>query len=320
LKLELSVFRFFCKNTECKQRVFCQRHPHFLATHAQATQRFNESLQKIVLEVSGERACHLGKALGIQRSADTYLRQLKQVVIPEIVPPRVVGIDDWAWRKGHRYGTIICDLERSEVIDILPDREPETVIAWLKCHPSIEVITRDRAKGYREAVDAAAPQVIQVADRWHLLKNLLDAVKRVLEGYQPLLRQISTEISQQELCQTENQQPIETQIWHPLDMPDDNENIQLQLQDATLAPAIRRRYLQVLIHRWRQAGFPVKEIMARTQLSRASIYRYLSNEHLTITVIRSADVPHLAPSPRQLRNQQILQLRDAGITVAEIVH
>lgn len=320
LKLELKVFRFFCKNRMCKQRVFCQRHPHFLATHAQATQRFNESIQKIALEAGGEGGHRLGKALGIQRSADTYLRQLKQVPIPEIESPRVVGIDDWAWRKGHHYGTIICDLERSEVIDILPDREEETVTAWLKCYPSIEIITRDRAKVYRKAANAGAPQAIQIADRWHLLKNLFDGVKRVFEGYQPLLKQISKDISQKEVYRGEPKIHIETQTWHPIDVPDDNETIQAQLQDENLAPAIRRRFLLVLVHRWRKAGLPIKEIMAQTQLSRASIYRYLNYTHLTLKVMHSPDITNLPPSPRQLRNQKIIQLRDEGVTIAEIVH
>src|SRR5262249_23079590 len=98
-------------------------------------------------------------------------------------PPRVVGIDDWAWRKGQRYGTVVVDLERSDVIDLLPDRDADTAAAWLKAHPGVEVISRDRSAAYAQAATEGASQAEQVADRWHLLKNLREAVERVLERH-----------------------------------------------------------------------------------------------------------------------------------------
>src|SRR5439155_24124861 len=90
---------------------------------------------------------------------------------------------DWAWRKGERYGTIVVDLERSDVIDLLPDRDAETVAAWLKDHPGVEVVSRDRSAAYAQAATEGASQAEQVADRWHLLKNLREAVERVLERH-----------------------------------------------------------------------------------------------------------------------------------------
>ena len=98
-------------------------------------------------------------------------------------PLAVVGIDDWAWRKGQRYGTIVVDLERSDVIDLLPDRDADTVAAWLKAHPGVEVVSRDRSAAYAQAATEGASQAGQVADRWHLLKNLREAVERVLERH-----------------------------------------------------------------------------------------------------------------------------------------
>jgi transposase len=97
--------------------------------------------------------------------------------------PRVLGIDDWAWRKGHHYGTILCDLEKRKVIDLLPDRESETVLRWLRQHPGTEIVSRDRGGIYAEATRKAAPGAVQVANRWHLLRNLSEALKNALDPH-----------------------------------------------------------------------------------------------------------------------------------------
>src|SRR6202043_673575 len=104
------------------------------------------------------------------------LRRVKQLDGEPSAPPRFVGIDDWAWRKGHRYGTIIVDLERGDVIDLLPNRDAETVKKWLESHPGVELVSRDRSSTYAQAAADGAPEARQVADRWHLLKNLREAI------------------------------------------------------------------------------------------------------------------------------------------------
>ena len=104
---------------------------------------------------------------------------------------RVLGVDDWAMRKGHTYGTILIDLEKGEPIDLLPDRCAETLATWLKEHPEVEIISRDRAGAYAEGAKQGAPTTLQIADRWHLLHNLGDALIRVLEKYQRPLKQLS---------------------------------------------------------------------------------------------------------------------------------
>src|SRR5262249_44255539 len=116
-------------------------------------------------------------------SPDTLLRRVKRLRNEPAGPPRVVGIDDWAWRQGRRYGTIVVDLERGDVVDLLPDREAATVAAWLKAHPGVEVVSRDRSAAYAQAAAEGASQAEQVADRWHLLTNLREAVERVLERH-----------------------------------------------------------------------------------------------------------------------------------------
>ena len=130
--------------------------------------------------MGAESATRVLAVLGTPVSADTLLTQLRRVV-PIPAPVRHLGIDDWAWRKGHHYGTILVDLERHQVIDLLPDRDAVTLAEWLARHPEIDLITRDRAGVYQQAAACGAPQAQQVADRWHLLKDLRETLERYLQ-------------------------------------------------------------------------------------------------------------------------------------------
>jgi transposase len=121
-------------------------------------------------------------------SGDTLLRLIRAAPLPAVPTPRVIGIDDWSWRRGQRYGTIVVDLERNRPIDLLPDRHAETVAAWLKAHPGVEVVARDRAGAYADGIRAGVPNAVQVSDRWHLLRNLGDALAGVLDRHHHDLR------------------------------------------------------------------------------------------------------------------------------------
>jgi len=121
-------------------------------------------------------------------SADTLLRLIRAGPVPVTTAPRVIGIDDWAWRRGQRYGTLIVDLERNRPVDLLPDRDAQTVAAWLQSHPGIEIVARDRAGAYADGIRRGAPEAVQVGDRWHLLRNLGDALARALDRHQHDLR------------------------------------------------------------------------------------------------------------------------------------
>jgi transposase len=125
--------------------------------------------------------------LGLETSATTLLRRIRDAPPPDPPAPRAVGVDDYAFRKGHTYGTILIDLERGHVLDLLPDRTAQTLAAWLQAHPSIEVVSRDRAGAYAEGARQGAPGALQVADRFHLVKNLGDAVERVLSRHSSIL-------------------------------------------------------------------------------------------------------------------------------------
>jgi transposase len=188
VRIELRVRRFFCDSEDCGQQIFTERLPKTAQRYSRRTCRLSASLQQITSALGGSAGSRLAKQLGILASGSTLLRQLRRKLIkPSAQGPRVLGIDDWAWRKGHRYGTILCDLERRKVVDLLPDRSAESTAEWLRGHPGTEIVSRDRASLYAQAATTAAPQAVQVADRWHLLHNLTEAFIAALVPHHRLL-------------------------------------------------------------------------------------------------------------------------------------
>jgi transposase len=181
VRLGITVRRFFCAQPHCPRRIFVERLSGFACPYARTTDRLRQSHDAIGRALGGEAGSRLAIRLSMTTSPDTLLRRVKQLRDSSAPPPQIVGIDDWAWRKGQRYGTIVVDLERSDVIDLLPDRDADTVKKWLNEHPGVEVISRDRSATYAQAAAEAAPEARQVADRWHLLKNLREAIERLFE-------------------------------------------------------------------------------------------------------------------------------------------
>jgi len=182
VNIQLVVRRFRCKNPSCRRRVFAERFPRLVRTHARRTERLESLLTRIGVFLGGEAGARLSQDLRVPVSPDTMLRLLYRMELAPAVGLRVVGIDEWAWRKGVRYGTIMCDLESGRPVELLPEAQAETVARWLAGHPGIEVVSRDRAGMFADAAALGAPQAVQVADRWHLLRNLGDVAERVLVG------------------------------------------------------------------------------------------------------------------------------------------
>ena len=187
--LQVCVRRFFCDNGACLRCTFTERMPVSIETYARRTNRMVNSQCEVGFIAGGEAGSKIAQNLSLPTSPDTIIRMVRHTAIPDEPTPKYLGIDDWAFRKGHSYGTILVDLETHRPVDLLPDRSVETVKKWLLEHPGIEIISRDRSLAYIEAINTGAPQAIQVADRWHLLHNLVETIERVLNRRYAVLQE-----------------------------------------------------------------------------------------------------------------------------------
>ena len=187
--IQARLGRWRCRNRQCDRRIFTERVPGLAAPFARRTARLAEIVRLLGHSAGGRPSERLMRRLGMPVSDTTILAGLKQHAMAQSessagAAVHVAGVDDWAWRKGSNYGTIIVDLERREVVDVLADRSAATTASWFKDHPNVEVVSRDRAGLYAEAAREGAPQARQVADRFHLLQNFRETIERQLGRYE----------------------------------------------------------------------------------------------------------------------------------------
>ena len=167
--------RFRCVAAHCRREIFAERFPDSVPPpRSRRTARLECIVHQLGLALGGRPGASFAGRLMLPVSNDTLLRVVRRHACRPAEPPRVVGVDDWAFRRNHRYGSIVCDLERRQVLALLPDRETATVERWFAGHPTIEVVSRDRGGGYGEAAARALPEAGQVADRWHLMEPVAD--------------------------------------------------------------------------------------------------------------------------------------------------
>lgn len=188
VRVIMRLRRFHCPAASCVRKTFVEPLPQIAQPYARGTIRLQQQRQRLAFATGGEVGARLAQYLGIATSPDTLLRLIRAAPLPAIPPPMIIGIDDWSQRNGRDYGTLIIDLERRRPIDVLPERTAEAVATWLQQHPTVQVVRRDRAEAYIDGITRGAPQAKQIADRWHLTKNLGEAVQRMRERHGSHLR------------------------------------------------------------------------------------------------------------------------------------
>jgi transposase len=189
-RLAVRVRRFYCRVPTCRRRTCVERLPGLLDGGARRTRRLAAAQRALAVEAGAEAGARLAAHLAMPASADTLLRLVRRAPLPRLGPPHALGVDDWALREGRTYGTILVDLEARRVVDLLPDRTAATLAAWLRRRPPVSLIARDRSTEYARAATAAAPDAVQVADRWHLLLSARQLAERYLAGVYGRLRQL----------------------------------------------------------------------------------------------------------------------------------
>jgi transposase len=178
--LHLRVRKFYCDQPDCQRRIFTERLPQVTSPHGRFTFALRQFLGQLGREQGGASAARSATLQGLQVTARAILRFMHALSLPSIAPPRIIGLDEWARIRGHRYVALVVDLERNKPIALLPDRSKPTVVQWLKCYPTITIVARDRSKEFAAAITEALPRAQHVADRWHVAKNLTEHLDTVV--------------------------------------------------------------------------------------------------------------------------------------------
>src|SRR5438128_4516324 len=208
--LVLTVRKFVCGTSTCPRKIFTERLPGLVESYARMSSRLIALLQAIALVAGGQKGTRLADRFAVATTPPTLLRHLMQLPAPKARAVRVLGGDDFAWKKRFTYGTILVDLERRKIIDVLADRESATVEAWLKEHPEVAFVSRDRGKDFTKAATLGAPQAQQVVDRFHVVKNLSEVLQELLGHCRAEIRQGEAPRPQLEKAGKELTRPLPT--------------------------------------------------------------------------------------------------------------
>jgi transposase len=260
VQLILQVRKFFCEAVDCARKIFTERLPAFVEPWARVTVRLRQALEAVGTATCGEVGTRLAERLALPTSPTTLLRRIMAMPTDAVGSVKQLGVDDFALRRGRTYGTVLVDLMRHRVIDLLPDRKTETAKVWMQAHPEIDLVSRDRGGDYASAASQGAPQAAQSADRFHLVKNLTEAVEKALVR-----------------CRAELQSGVKRA--EPVDPPAAEESAcSLVTSDGQPYSAHQAeryaRYQQVVA--LRPQGMKTKEIAQRVGLGVRTIQRWVS--------------------------------------------
>jgi len=287
--LVLQARRFSCRNAACPKRTFRERLPGLVAPRVRGSHGLRAALTRIGMALGGEPGARLAQQLSMPTSGDTVLRLVRADPLPTDAAPRVLGIDDWSWRRGRTFGTILVDLELRRPVDLLADRAPDTVAAWLAAHPGTMIVARDRSEGYAEGVRRGAPTAIHVADRWHLLDNLGGALERFLLNKQAGLQAAAATLAAAHAAADDSPAPAR----QPWQLRQDEEGERRHAKRIAQYAAIRTL---------RHHGADVAAIARTVGVSRETVYRYLR-----------LDDPPSRPRPQRPPRAQVLAPYEAYV-------
>jgi len=268
--LHLQVRKFFCANGRCPRRIFTERLAPLVTPWARRTQRLMHWLTHIAMALGGRAGVRLCRTLGLAISRHTLLHLLRHLPLPDVATPHVLGVDAWASRKRQTYGTVLIDLERRRPLALLPDREAKTFALWLQAHPGVGVITRDRSRAYADGARQGAPDAIQVADRFHLLQNLAEALDQVFNAHSSTLEAIN-----EVLHQAPGARPDGT-VAVPVPPPPPP----CSARELAHQRQAQRRALHQQIWGLHQQGWPGWAIAQQLGIGKNTVYRYLRTETL----------------------------------------
>ena len=272
LWLVFSVRHWYCRNPACSRKIFAGSLAPFAGSHQQSSQALQNLQRQLGLIAGGEAGKRAATAVGLRCSADTLLRRVINTPETKQSGAPHVGIDEWAWHRGHRYGTLIVNLDTHRPLVLLPGRDQRTLATWFRKYPEIQIVSRDRSGVYATAAREGAPQARQVADRWHLLKNIGDALERMMYRHIPLIRLVASELSPKKSPDPEPSVPAAS-LRRP-------ERLKQQTRKKR-----HQRWTEVMALHNKECSF--REISRITGLSRVTVSRW----------VRSGTFPEMSTRP-----------------------